>query len=154
MPVAVSHNSKLVSHGTNPRLTLKRLATVVHAVVRMQRMARDWKRQEELRKTLASRWDEYQRRELTNVIVDEYQRRDRVTTADIPRVPKKKNQLRFPREKLVAAVASSSSDFDAVEDSVAPLRFNVETEREDLGAVGMRVDEDLEGTEAFSVDSM
>lgn len=126
----------------------------------MQRMARDWKRQEEVRKTLASKWDEYQHRELTNVVTDEYQRRNRATTAvttatvNIPRVHRKSNQVRFPREKLAAAAASSSSGFDAVEDSVAPLRFSVETEQENLVAMNMGVSEELEGTEAFSVDSM
>lgn len=143
----------------------------MRAVVRMRMMAREWKRQEELRKTLANKWDEYQRRDVERA---EQQHTERVEHAHHLRVEhththtqhtqrtqqrvehtanvvkKQQQQVRFPREQAAAAAASSMES--SVASSVAPLRFEVDHDagRQEMGFVP---DEELDGTEAFSVDS-
>lgn len=152
---------------TKPGLTLKRFAMVVRAVVRLRMMAREWKRQEELRKTLASRWDEYQRRDAERVeqahhvrvehththTHTQLQHRQRTQqgvehTSNV--VKKQQQQVRFPREQAAAATVPSVDS--SVASSVAPLRFDVDldADRQELGFVP---GEELDGTEAFSVDS-
>lgn len=152
-----------------PGLTLKRFATVVRAVVRLRLMAREWKRQEELRKTLANKWDEYQRRDqesqeshqtMTQQRVEHTveQRTERVERVGVKSTERsnnlfKKQHVRFPREEAAAAMGV---DLDSFASSAAPLRFDVEhVERDDMmdfGSVGQG--EEMDGTEAFSVDSM
>lgn len=46
-----------------PAQGLKRVTTAVRFMVRLRIAAREWRKQEELRKVLVSRWDEYEKRE-------------------------------------------------------------------------------------------
>lgn len=165
------------SGAAKPGLTLKRFAMVVRAVVRLRMMAREWRRQEELRKTLANKWDEYQRRDQeTQQRIEQTtteQRAQRIELAEraerAERVGVKNTEqrssnnllnkqfVRFPREEAAAAMGV---DLDSFASSAAPLRFDVEHfERENVcHHHGFGVDagggEEMDGTEAFSVDSM
>lgn len=132
-------------------------------------MAREWKKQEELRKALANKWDEYQRRDQeTQQRIEQTtteQRTQRVERVSVKNTEQrssnnllKKQFVRFPREEAAAAMGV---DLDSFASSAAPLRFDVEhVEREDLGhhhhgfGVGAGGGEEMDGTEAFSVDSM
>lgn len=178
IPIISTSRPNLTSTA-KPGLTLKRFAMVVRAVVRLRTMAREWKRQEELRKTLATKWDEFQRRD------QETQQRVEQTTVEqrtqrvhrVERVERvehvggkstaeqrsrhnsnnnllKKQYVRFPHEEAAAAMGV---DLDSFASSAAPLRFDEEqAEREDLGPedFGLNGGEEMEGTEAFSVDSL
>lgn len=129
---ATAWRTKNVPNGTRPRLTLRRLANVLWAIGHMRKLARGEKGQEDTRKGLVTSWAEQSRR------------RDRIDM--------KKQELRFPREKPAPVVAAVDLDSDGCASSVAPLRFDVESsDRGDLPDLHQEV---LEGTEAFSVDSM
>lgn len=164
----ISTSRPAQSGAAKPGLTLERFAMVVRAVVRLRMMAREWKRQEELRKTLVNKWDEYQRRDQeTQQRVEQTtteQRNQRIERVSIKNTEQrsnnnnllKKQYVQFPREEAAAAMGV---DLDSFASSAAPLRFDVEHfDREDVGhhgfGMGAGGNEEMDGTEAFSVDSM
>lgn len=129
---AAMGRAKNTLNGIRPRLTLRRLANVLWAVGHMKKLANGEKGQEDTRKGLVTSWAEQSRR------------RDRLDM--------KKQELRFPREKPAPVLAAVDLDSDGCASSVAPLRFDVESS--DQGYLPGFRDEVVEGTEAFTVDSL
>lgn len=145
-------------------VTLKRLATVVRFVVRLQMMARAWKKQEQLRKMLLSRY------EADNQNNEESKPKPKPRLAGQQQVKvkhveqkQKKTALRFGAAMSVDLEASSSTareehgvDVDVGADSAAELWLSGDEidgwGREEFMAPQQQ-DEHVEGTEAISVDS-
>ncbi|CAN8105021.1 unnamed protein product [Discula destructiva] len=191
-----------------PAQALKRAATAVRFIVRLRIAAREWRKQEELRKVLVSRWDEYEKRGMlggTNGTKKPAaptfapsaafaggggggSKKPSAPTGAAPfaalvnggggggsKKPAFVDGGEIWLKKPVAPSASTSSthmkgmdlrerveiskrhrdvvdsELDEVESSAAPLRSDVDSEREGRAAQDWG---ELDGTEAFSVDSM
>lgn len=152
-------------------------------MVRLQIAAREWRKQEEVRKVLVSKWDEYEKH---SVAARGLKKPATAFASSAPPLVNgggiKKPAPTFApaffggagvKKPVAATTATSSSKFtafvkdvnkrkrsgedselDEVESSAAPLEFDVDSssrEREERMAQDYG---ELDGTEAFSVDSM
>lgn len=197
-----------------PAKALKRATTAVRFIVRLRSAAREWKKQEEIRRVLVSRWDEYERNGLHGhtggtkkpiaptfasfaaggggtkrpatqtsapaaALVDGGGggvkkpaapsfavpaalvkgggagfKKPAAPSISVPSVYMKGMDLRERVEMSKRNRHGVDSELDEVESSAAPLGFDVESssrEREDRAVQDWS---ELDGTEAFSVDSL
>ncbi|KAJ4414789.1 hypothetical protein N0V82_007704 [Gnomoniopsis sp. IMI 355080] len=181
LPIATSGQTFHKTSST-PAKAFKRATNAVRFMVRLQIAAREWRKQEELRKVLVSKWDEYEKHPVVAGGI-----KKPATTFAPPVVNgggiKKPVPTFAPapaffggagiKKPVAATTATSSSKFtafvkdvnkrkrngedselDEVESSAAPLEFDIDSssrEREERMAQDYG---ELDGTEAFSVDSM
>lgn len=209
-----------------PAQALKRATTAVRFIVRLKIAAREWKKQEDLRKVLVSKWDEYEKRGLVGTTGGTKKpaapapvpraafvaggggskklaaptfapaapfvngnggakksaapfvngiggakkpavttfappaafvggfKKPAVTSIPVPSAYMKSMSLRERVEMSKRNRDGADSEFDEVASSAAPLGFDVDSssrEREDRAVQDWG---ELDGTEAFSVDSL
>lgn len=178
------------SHDT-PAKALKRATNVVRFMVRLQIAARQWRKQEEVRKVLVSKWSEYEKHPVGVVGGGTKKPAPATIPSNAPLVNGggiKKPAPAFAaptaffgggaagvKKPVAAATATTSSskfpafvvndlhkrkrngedsELDEVESSAAPLEFDVDSSSRERDERMAQDFGELEGTEAFSVDSM
>lgn len=171
LPIATKGLQAPADKSNAPALALKRATTVVRFIVRLQIAAREWRKQEELRKVLVTKWDEYEKRSVGVVGGKIKKPAPAFTPATALGGAGSKKPIAASTAATTATTTSSrfpafvndigkrkrndeDSELDEVESSAAPLEFDVDSssrEREERMAQAFG---ELEGTEAFSVDSL
>lgn len=195
LPTTTKGQIHEVQHDT-PAKALKRAANVVRFMVRLQIAAREWRKQEELRKVLVSKWSEYEKHPVglntgpggggggggikkptpaftssSAPFVNGGGIKKPAPTFAPPPTFFGGAGIKKPVTATTATTASNKfpafvndvnkrkrngedSELDEVESSAAPLEFDVDSSSRERDERMAQDFGELEGTEAFSVDSM